>query len=279
MTPDDRELLQRVGFALLENFKHIIIGPAFLYGIFSPLAIITLHELFIRRGLSSQGTKTILGVILFGLLAAAGNVTAALTSIFAAMRLILVENAKMPLAERTVLADAIVNPSYSALEWFSQLPVVVNDALIIWRAWVIFSKTRWALYILIPTWIATAGPMPINPNMAAIIASNIAFTSQCLSLATNFLATSFIGSILWSVNSQISDDWVQDVFHSKLVSVATARIATADSEGIDIFNSIYAMISAMYPTITTFLIHGPFSMVGIHDTVTEIYESGSTQDV
>ncbi|KAG6909864.1 hypothetical protein DXG01_014899 [Tephrocybe rancida] len=110
---------------------------------------------------------------------------------------------------------------------------VLNDGIIIWRAWTISGSKRWALYICNALWITSAGtplsPVPCyvvlkNPTLcycmsattlAVLIfdSSNPEFTavaegfdmaykilntaSALLSFATNMLATGLIGYILW----------------------------------------------------------------------------------
>ncbi|KAG6811784.1 hypothetical protein H0H92_005854 [Tricholoma furcatifolium] len=104
--------------------------------------------------------------------------------------------------------DDFMSPWSSGGRWLSSLPLathndasepIVNDALIIWRAWVILSGKRWSKYILVAAWVMTTeaitsptGNVPVSVNIANALSSS----STGLSFATNFLATAFIAYIL-----------------------------------------------------------------------------------
>ncbi|KAH0584761.1 hypothetical protein H2248_008043 [Termitomyces sp. 'cryptogamus'] len=103
--------------------------------------------------------------------------------------------------------------------WLECIPPIMNDFFIVWRAWVIFERRRWALYVLIGLCLSTLvltfvlllmfqkssnyhGDMIIPLSIfeltipvASIVLQQLGTTS--LSAVTNFVATFFIGWTLW----------------------------------------------------------------------------------
>ncbi|KAG6907631.1 hypothetical protein DXG01_008125 [Tephrocybe rancida] len=66
----------------------------------------------------------------------------------AAAPLLLYDNTK-PLAARIQSYSSKINKLGIAISWVETLPPMFNNAFIIWRAWVVFQKRRWALYLSI----------------------------------------------------------------------------------------------------------------------------------
>ncbi|KAG6811783.1 hypothetical protein H0H92_005853 [Tricholoma furcatifolium] len=254
MTPEDRSMLQVVGTSLWKNLQEYI--PIFLlYGLFAPLTIITIHNLVMHRGLSSTSTKATVGVIVFSFLAATGQMIATIATVLGPLVVFKREIIGTPLEEVLNDMNNFLTPWTSGSFWLSGLPLAVNDALIIWRSWVIFSGRRWAKCILAATWMMTADtlssdviipPSGILPSLL-IISSDFALASIGLSFATNFLATAFIAYIL-RINSSLQ-----------------LRLA--------IFDDVYFMISGFYPTLVTYLVHELSPTVEIHEAATAVYES------
>lgn len=85
----------------------------------------------------------------------------------------MIENIGTPLTKKRASANERLQPWNVAFDAVQLIPVrdlfisnsrvlyvdklLTNDALIIWRAWIVFSKRRWALYTLILLWLLTAG--------------------------------------------------------------------------------------------------------------------------
>ncbi|KAG6810662.1 hypothetical protein H0H92_010842 [Tricholoma furcatifolium] len=182
MTPEERSVLQNIGIVLWSNLN-IDIPIYFLYGFFAPLAILNIHNLVIYRSLSSNSTKGTLSVIIFSFLGATGVLLSTFPIDVGAVAVFMHDVANKPLADVVKSMDHILNGPWTTYQrWLISFPPVMNDALIIWRAWSIFSGRRWAKYILASTWIITA---------------DLGATSQVLSFVVNLFATSLIAYVLW----------------------------------------------------------------------------------
>ncbi|KAG6808829.1 hypothetical protein H0H92_002743 [Tricholoma furcatifolium] len=209
MTPYERAQLQGAGSSIWKNLQ-VRIPVLLLYGTLAPLAVVTVYNLISHRGLSSNGTKVTVGVIVFSFLAATGLMISSVALNLVALVGFTHEIVSVSLVDVLNDMDYCTLPWSSCVNWLSSLPPTVNDALIIWRAWVIFKGRRWAKFILIATWILTAGTSlssiildpaarvfpPGNEPVLLTVSFQLWTSSTGVSFATNLIATAFITYIL-----------------------------------------------------------------------------------
>ncbi|KAG5722711.1 hypothetical protein E4T56_gene8772, partial [Termitomyces sp. T112] len=112
------------------------------------------------------------------------------------------------------------------------------------------------------------------------------YTSTGLSLAINTISTSYVAWTLWTYLSALPSN-LRSLFTSwrilwllvdsgliymllQVTAIVVARAVPGDIIGSNVFTVItdtYYFISLAYPSITIFLIYGPFSIRGVHETV------------
>ncbi|KAH0580408.1 hypothetical protein H2248_001910 [Termitomyces sp. 'cryptogamus'] len=213
----------------------------------------------------------------------------------------------MPFPECLDYMNALVVKYDIAQEWFELIPLIMNDAFIIWHAWVVFKQRCWAMYISIGLFLSTLAValayLGINskPDVrltASLSNSEVSYflylATTILSFVTNLVATSFIGQTLqvhlkflhsnmdnkqcqsfqlWQIVLLLVDAGaVYGVL--QLLNIITSLAVKPDQFAAAIFSdvigTIYLSISPVYPAFTIALIHGPFSIVGVHQTVNSL---------
>ncbi|KAG6827192.1 hypothetical protein H0H92_012839 [Tricholoma furcatifolium] len=117
-----------------------------------------------------------------------------------------------------------------------------------------------------------SGPAPdpdLDPGLYNVAVA-LANASPALSFGTNSMATSFIAYVLCLTPTR---GQLRIIRKSPARGQAQFKVWNGPSmfPHVSIFN-INAR-QAMYPAIVTYLIHGPFSMIGIHQTATAVYQS------
>ncbi|KAG6808290.1 hypothetical protein H0H92_004637 [Tricholoma furcatifolium] len=263
MTPEERSTLSNIGF-------------------FAPLAIITIHNLVTHRSLSSNNTKATLGVLIFGFLGATGVLLSAFPFAVGVVGVFTRDIADTPLEGVVKNMNNVVGGPWATLRTCLQffLPLM-NDALIIWRAWSIFSGRRWAKYILASVWIITAA-------------------SQVLSFAINLFATSLIAYVLRGHLKLIGSLKVQQCLQDKFLvwrvlmllmdagfvycslqlivfilefNPMRGGLTSSSVDKMDTFIKVFNMISIFYPTIVTYFAQGLSSAAGIHEAAISIHQS------
>ncbi|KAG6811014.1 hypothetical protein H0H92_009355 [Tricholoma furcatifolium] len=242
----------------------------------SPLAILSIWNLTKTRDVAFLRTKVNLVIILLGLIAALGDVISDLGYLLVLMRESMILNIGIPLDEKQVLTDVLAQKWDAAGMWCQAVPLLLNDALIIWRGWVLFAKRRWALGVLLVLWIAAAGTLiafvtlESDPTTAANdrlynISVNLSNASAGLSILDNVIATSLIGYILWGHLRVIRNKNIQT---KDMATFKVWRILLLLVE----IGFAFCVLQALFPALVVFLIQGPFSISEIHETATAVYE-------
>ncbi|KAG6909770.1 hypothetical protein DXG01_015486 [Tephrocybe rancida] len=130
---------------------------------------------------------------------------------FVFLRTALIKDSGGPALDRLIFSGSAIIKWQVPVLWCQQLGPLLSDALIIWRAWVVFSKQRWAMYVSILLWLAATATslaslgsiQVVSAGATQQIAANpignkLSIASIALSIATNFVATSFIACTLWT---------------------------------------------------------------------------------
>ncbi|KAG6914487.1 hypothetical protein DXG01_016961 [Tephrocybe rancida] len=174
------------------------------------------------------------------------SVDVAMQSSYASLYWDLFTDDTMPLLDRTLSYDSKARKLDFAVIWAETLPPIFNDAFIIWLAWVVFQKQRWALYLSIFMWILT---FAIKANLGEQYQRMFKLRSILVLL----------------VDSGASYMVLQSTFLGMYMAKAYIQ-STSFLWAFGVLNALYTCISFVYPAITIFLVHGPFSIVSIHDT-------------
>ncbi|KAG6829176.1 hypothetical protein H0H92_005431 [Tricholoma furcatifolium] len=288
MTPEERHLVQEVGIDLLQNFQ-LGVGPILIYGLFSPIGLITMWDLEKRRKTSWSAQATHF-VIVFAFLAATGYLVTLVFIPFVKPRSVMIENIGMSLDDRATTGDNQVFLWENAELVLEQLPSITNDALIIWRAWAILARKNWALALLVTLWIASTVWQQPDGVVAAIqiiyyvfllrgnsIYGPVSEAGGVLSILTNALATGFIAYILRDHLKTIQS-FTDAKYRSSFKTWKILLLLFETGLAYCVFVNFDAMhqptaTQAMYPTLVTSLIQGPFSIVNIDRTVMSLRES------
>ncbi|KAG6835419.1 hypothetical protein H0H93_001624 [Arthromyces matolae] len=158
-----------------------------------------------------------------------------------------------------------------AQNWFQP---VVNDDFIIWRAWVLFGRRRWALYLSIT--LATLNTISTVLLLAwyshvfdADLNVLILRGATIPSLVSNVVATSYIGYTLWmhakTINKSMGSRGRRPFGVKRILFLL---VETGVVYAVLQLCTIVLNGSFVYPALTLALIHGPFL-----NESTELYES------
>ncbi|KAG6918739.1 hypothetical protein DXG01_012224 [Tephrocybe rancida] len=145
MTPEERLLLSEGGRPLIAVMIATT-APVFLYGLLAPVTILAIYS-SIKHQRKTSGSWAPTLVCVFGFV---------VISVYASLKIsnqsffwdVFTDNTK-PLMARLQSYNTKVIEWGIAIGWVETLPPMFNDAFIIWRAWVIFQKQRWTLYLSI----------------------------------------------------------------------------------------------------------------------------------
>ncbi|KAH0584920.1 hypothetical protein H2248_008194 [Termitomyces sp. 'cryptogamus'] len=208
MLPGERGLLQDTGSVILQDFS-LLTFNILLQGFLGPLSFISIRELVRRR------PRFVLTWITSGIIVA-GFVSSTLTiavqwdmcSILIRSQLGLIEDTPRFMEDRQKITNGKLLKWDTAILWLQLIPPLVNDALIVWRGYIISMRgDHWAFYSSLLLWIATfASTITLLGEMSAAktinshaeLLNDLFISVSVLSIATNLLATMSIAYMLWS---------------------------------------------------------------------------------
>ncbi|KAG6918449.1 hypothetical protein DXG01_014326 [Tephrocybe rancida] len=216
MTPYERAILKSIGIVLTEDIVYLSIAAlCFL----APIMVMTIYS-SIRPRRNTALLISVFDLMMFSLLVILNNVVAD------ALHLVL-RDSTTTMVQNSNAYDSRIAPLDIVLSWLQTAPVVFNDAFIIWRAWVVFQKQKWALYLSASlcalaavfslTYLSLMSVPGATQKAAAHPGVTIAViytTSLVMSLATNLVATLFIAWIL-----RYLDDSLRPMFKLKNILV------------------------------------------------------------
>ncbi|KAF5384380.1 hypothetical protein D9615_003132 [Tricholomella constricta] len=288
MSPEETFLLQRLGITLLEGIAWLT-ALCILYGAFALLFSIS-TAMIIRRGLKALPQRVMFTVTLLSFLLASMQLAAQLTSPSLLIRFGLIYNPDLPLQAKPALAGAKARHSNAIITWTAQLMPLISDAVVIWRAWVLFTDRLWFLILPVVLWLGTVATtfaylafdtIDEQPPGSLLI-PDLLSSSIALSAATNAAATLLIAYILWAHRKVVVHNLglggkrrsqVQNVltllvesgliyFILQIVTLiltfapnSAGGKGTAQHMAGEIFFASYCMISGMYPTIVVVLVN------------------------
>ncbi|KAG6830721.1 hypothetical protein H0H92_015000 [Tricholoma furcatifolium] len=289
MTPEERKLIQVARAAVWYNVKSTA-ASFILYGFSTPLAIQAISEAIKAHSFRRYINLLNLAMMLFGFFASMAIVFPNIVLNFGPIYVLARVNTGT--SELTLMAKSLTlsGRANAATNWSRTILPIVNDAFVIWQAWVIFAKSRWALCILGATWlsslaldlthahhkgmsiaglilnsdgVANIAAATIDPSLSIPVSediqNNFIVASTALSFVTNLLCAFFIAFVLWFVRATsvlqlpYEDDSNLKLLYLILVTVPHTPLS-AFGQGINAFTEVFVTISAFYPTIVGFLI-------------------------
>ncbi|KAH0583301.1 hypothetical protein H2248_011174 [Termitomyces sp. 'cryptogamus'] len=142
MTPEERRYIEVVGFNL-ESYIAPYAVASLLQGMVLILFVPTFCILTQMQG-SRRRRLMILSLIAVGLLLSTGYTLTTIIDIVAALRSLSWGN-QSPGEKNARMQQIVFHTSILQL-WCIRFFPILNDTLIAWRNWVIFSQNRWTLY-------------------------------------------------------------------------------------------------------------------------------------
>ncbi|KAG6818905.1 hypothetical protein H0H93_000417 [Arthromyces matolae] len=179
-------------------------------------------------------------------------------------------NGPLPLTDRIAAYNLHDHELDIVMHWIGYVVLyfvepTVNDYFIVWRAWILLRKThgwRWTPYALgVLCFISTASLVSTvssytNESPALVHVSDI---GGIMSFIANFAATTAIGYILWSHFKTLPRNQKSQVRKNFTVWRILAVLVES--------GAVYAVLQIVYPALTLYLIHGPFSLAGTNESV------------
>ncbi|KAF7373804.1 hypothetical protein MSAN_00592100 [Mycena sanguinolenta] len=304
LSATDAQALYTYGLTITEDAVGMIWETMFMsaYGIFFALA---LYSIF-RKGLKSRSSIIMLCVVVYLYATSLTLWALNVTSWFKNCHILFMGDPNIPLPDRRDIADdnlEVFGPPEEALFMFN---MVVGDTVVIWRAWVLYRKTLWAVALpclmLLMSFIFNVIDLTCLTgtgwsNQSAIagggaICAHAELISWAFSFGTNATCTILIGYKAWEhrramkalniVNNprRLSTDKVLSLLVESgfiyCLFWLTQYILFVDIDrtkpiiwAYELFSSMGDQISGLYPTIIIVI-------VNFHQT---IWESTSTVEL
>lgn len=293
----DRDILQFLGFSVLSDLAGFTMSTI-LYGMF---AFLFAHATatFVQRRSKAHGTRVMFGLTIVSFLLATVYWSASWVYLLGYVRWGVVDHINGRLSNYWLddLFRSVFIP-YQVQLCVIQVMQIINDIIVIWRAWVLWDGRRSLLI----------GPMVLLLGMFATVFSYLVIrgteqgsahdilsglplalfvSGACLSVATNVVSIILIGLRFWAHRkawtfsmgrrrSSRSQNILLLIIESGCVYCAlqlavliiTAYTSLYDSLFVGMFAPIvfefYVQTTAMYPTVVLILINQKRSIVDIH---------------
>ncbi|KAH0581128.1 hypothetical protein H2248_012256 [Termitomyces sp. 'cryptogamus'] len=295
MHSETRYFLTELGFSMENNLIDLTISLLCtgMAGIFTPLYIMAIYTILKRKGQSLHSWAT-LAIISFSLLT-----SLAYTALEWMNSLPKLDCFPIKLSSEVQCFSSNIVVTIS-MNWLSTLPLVFNDAIIVWRAWLIFNRQRWVLVFSVGLCICSFGVMMLSSDSVRGWSTggvNI-FTMVffALSLLTNVVATLLIGMTLWNhlcflkkiqiLHQKFIGSWrilalliesgvIYCAFQLVIfaLQLALTQFVLDNYQAYLAFASLYRNISFVYPTLTILLIREVYSVEVLHNSIIALQTS------
>ncbi|KAF8075202.1 hypothetical protein FPV67DRAFT_620521 [Lyophyllum atratum] len=301
MSPEEDIPLRNLGISLLGTTGAIIAMTFFLGFLTFLMMYATVFALFrldaqYKSSLqyrSSRRKLNILAISYFSFLIATVNWALWVAHNATLIHVALVDNPTLPINARLALGKIKVYELNIAKSWFASLVPIVNDAVILWRSWVLSPDHKWGVFVTFFLWSSTVvisfAQLGLISNFHGLgifnagtsqLTANLFVVSIALSLATNAAAIMSITYGLWAhrrflaihLGGYEGIDRVQKILgllvDSGAVYCAPQLITlllnmfpfrsryTAVNIAAEILYTTYTELAAMYPTLVMFLAEG-----------------------
>ncbi|KAG6906770.1 hypothetical protein DXG01_012182 [Tephrocybe rancida] len=166
-----------------------------------------LNRISDRRPCKSTASWVLIGIVLLELVVI--SATLPLTIARAALPYNFFFHRGLPLLARIESLGTKLTGLEIVMVWLQTIPPVLNDAFIIWRAWAVFQRRKWALYLAITLCLTSlvaltlvylsAFTSPTSLAAASWLSKTLILSSAStfMSFATNLAATALIAWTLW----------------------------------------------------------------------------------
>ncbi|RDB27835.1 hypothetical protein Hypma_002326 [Hypsizygus marmoreus] len=296
MSPEEILFLGKVG-QLIDNGVAWVITLTFLHGVFVLLFGMSTASI-IRRGMKKLPQLAMFIVTLASFIVATLYLGAQMASLSITVRTFFIGNTELSFPAKLEIYRRKVFPTNLIIAWASEIVPIISDAVVIWRAWVIFTlDRRWLLIGPIALWVGTIasalGYLVLTSSFDGVQGLNTGGTQQnlftaniALSFATNVAATLLIGYKLWALRATVSvfSQKTSMPVHVLIVLVESGVIycvlqlvtlvmsiapnggtggvpGSAEWVASQIFSSAYFEISAMYAAIVVVVVNARRSIV------------------
>ncbi|KAF5369720.1 hypothetical protein D9615_010157 [Tricholomella constricta] len=294
MSPDERAFLQYVGGLLLQDFA-MLIPIVLLQGVFIMLFSFSTFTL-LQRDLASRPTQAMLGTTLIAFLVSSFYCISIISSFATFVKEVLMNSAGT--LEESIFKRVNERNTVPCIiqAITSTLMPILSDAVVIWRAWVLYPDKLWIM--LVPCALVS-GTIGVTVAFLVLVfksiqnhkldpaSSDMFSVSLALSLGTNIVATSLIFYRLWGHlrslrrmgNKQKSTTPAQKILivlvESGLVYCAlqtttlvlefvpTSRVSSVNIAG-SVIMGFLVLVTAMYPSIVV-------TLVSLQRSTAEIY--------
>jgi len=157
MTPQETQQLRP--FAIFTLMGVVALSAETLFhGIFTLLFAIS-TAIFLRRGLNTRASWAMFTITIVTYAMSTMYWTSDLATIAYGLKTNLIDQSNLDLAAKIKLSRVRMRAAKSVSGWTSTLPQCISDAVVIWRAWVLFPEQRWVMILPISMLVGTTGMM------------------------------------------------------------------------------------------------------------------------
>lgn len=290
MTPAEIAQLRNAGIAIMIGFTSFT-AVTFFHGIFTLLFAISV-VISLRRGLKTRASWAMFTITIVTYVISTLYWASDFAVIVYRIKAPLIDQSDLDLTAKIKLVNALGKRASRVSIWTSILPPVISDAVVIWRAYVLFAERRWVMALPISMLFGTTattvtfGCLMMRKHGNGRINSRLFGASIILSMATNIITTLLITYKLWSHRRFMSQNLgqsrprsaVQKVLYTlvesgfvycalQVITVIVDSVPNAQVWGLwrsymaQAFLVSYTVLSAMYPTMVIVLINTQRSFV------------------
>ncbi|KAF7356075.1 hypothetical protein MVEN_00937400 [Mycena venus] len=143
LSDEDNQLLFVFGRTVTQDAIGIIWETLFLsaYGVFFCLAVWTI----VRKGLKTAGSITMLTIVVYLYSTSLTLWALTVTSWFRRAHAFFMDHPELSLADRRELGNDSVAIFGTPMEALFMFNMIVGDSVVIWRAWVLYSRSLWVM--------------------------------------------------------------------------------------------------------------------------------------
>ncbi|GLB33184.1 hypothetical protein LshimejAT787_0100690 [Lyophyllum shimeji] len=307
MTPQETQQLQSLAVSTLTDVSAFAAVTLF-HGIFTLLFAIS-TAIFLRRGLKTRASWTMFAITIVTYTLSTMYWASDFAVIVYSLKPTLIDQSDLELAAKLRVMITKMEVANWVSIWTSTLPPLISDAVVIWRAWVLFPERRWVVMPSVAMLFGTTACtlafnlLRLAPNGNGRINGNLFGSSIILSLCTNAVTTALIAYKLWSLRRFVVKDLgltqgrsavqrVLDIMVESGFSYCTLQIITVTLDSlpdapilgkplayaVQVLLCSYTVLSAMYPTLVIVLINSQRSIVDTYGFSTALNEKMGTVD-
>ncbi|KAE9406635.1 hypothetical protein BT96DRAFT_915322 [Gymnopus androsaceus JB14] len=200
MTPAEVQFLAQLGtYTYYDICQYITMWV--LYGVFIIPATMAIY-LFLCKSINGYSRKILLGCMIIVVLMSTWNYIVNTAGVAIAIQFEFIKPSNEGLEGGFIAANVATKPWEAQSSWPATITLLISDAIVTWRACVVWPTTRLVWYMLIAIMIGNIGVNIAGCIVEDIVLdflSPISLDLACLfiSLGVNFIATLAIGLKVW----------------------------------------------------------------------------------